>query len=187
MTTAHPWSARVAAARQLIVDALGVGSDGVGSDGVVAPAAGTVLDGVDRIDLALAEAAGDLQGLENAIEQLDERAATVQLKTALRARPDPTAPDTPLIGSLRQRRHSFHTLVNRRRALLEDVEQSLTDLDTLAARCLEHAHERRPDRFDRSALADEVQRLDQDLAALAEAHRELDRLDGLTGRPGPAM
>ncbi|MEM7273187.1 MAG: hypothetical protein AAF547_08930 [Actinomycetota bacterium] len=138
----------------------------------------TTTDRVARAELALAEATSDHDGLVEAIATLDPDRVTGELKSVLRTRPDPTAPDTPLIRSLRQRYMTMHSLKNRRTEIEGQIEATLIDLETVAARCIELSHVR----GGTGMLDEELTRLNDDIEALRQAHEELDRLPG-----GPAQ
>lgn len=124
---------------------------------------------LDRVSDALTEVSNDRASLAESIAQLDPDRVAAELKTALRARPDPTAPDDSRITSLRQRHELNHRLLDRLEALDAQIEQTLIDVDTLAARTVELS-------FAASGSDDfsgELARLNDDLVALTAAHAEI--------------
>ncbi len=128
---------------------------------------------VDRViaDLHLAEA--DRASLRAALADLDPDRAAAELKNALRSRLDPTAEDTALIATMRRRHDTVSTMANRLEELEGHIDATLVDLDLLVARIHERTLDRSPNK---QSLADELERLRIDSIALAEAHRELDRM-----------
>lgn len=122
---------------------------------------------IDRVAEALEQADADLARLDAAIERLDPDAATAELKAALRARVDPTAEDTALITSLRQRRQTVIGLQNRRNELSAGIDATLVDLDAFAARLIELSFVAGGPAPDIGELVDELNR---DADALLAAH-----------------
>ena len=123
-----------------------------------------------RVKAALTDADLDITRLDEAIAKLNPGSINDELKAALRSRPDPTAPDTPLIVSLRQRHETIHTLQNRRDDLAERVERTLADLDALAAKTVELSF---VVAGSSDGLRNEVQGLTSDVDALMRAHQQL--------------
>lgn len=126
---------------------------------------------VDRVDLALTQADHDLARLDSAIASLDATKATAELKAALRARPNPTDADTPLIASLRQRRETVTALQNRRDDLSDHVESTLVDLDALAAKIVELSFVAGASL--RTSIDEQLRGLSSDIDALTRAHEQL--------------
>lgn len=125
-----------------------------------------------RAETALAEAVGDRQQLATTIAEFDPDRVTAELKAALRARPNITAPDTPLLKSLRQRHELLHGLRDRLEELDAGIERTLVDLENLAAGAISLS-------FDAPSAGSpetDLQRLNDDIAALAAAHREIAQL-----------
>jgi hypothetical protein len=117
------------------------------------------------IERSLVEADADRDGLVTVLAQLDPERASADLKRALRT--PGTSED--LVASLRRRHETVNDLLNRLGDLDQRVETTLVDLETLAARSAEVALLARG----RDDTEEHLARLDLDLAALAEAHREL--------------
>lgn len=126
---------------------------------------------VDRVDIALAQADADVARLDNAIVSLDAESATAELKAALRARPNPTDPDSPLITSLRQRHETVTMLQNRRDDLRTKIENTLVDLDALAAKVVELSFVAGGTGAD--GIDDHLRGLTSDIDALMSAHQQL--------------
>lgn len=128
---------------------------------------------IDRVEVALEQAQRDLDGLDAAIAGHDLDGATAELKAALRARVDPMAGDTPLIGSLRRRRESIIALHNRRNELAARIEATVVDLDAFAARLAELSFVSGGPPADIGGL---VARLNDDADALIAAHDRLSEI-----------
>lgn len=134
-----------------------------------APATTDALLGDLRV--AVADSLGDRERLRALIVELNPDRVGDELKQALRNRPDPTAPDTTLIASLRSRYESISHLQNK----LDEVEQSiataLVDLDTTVAEAATAVSNSADHTVDRH-----LQQLRSDTEALVAAHRELEHL-----------
>lgn len=124
---------------------------------------------LDQVSRTLTEASDDRTSLAASLQRLDPDRISSELKAALRARPDPTAPDSDMIRSLRERHELQHRLIDRLEALDARIEKTLIDVDTLAARSVELAFASST----RSGPDDDLRRLNDDLAALTRAHEEL--------------
>lgn len=121
---------------------------------------------------AVADSLGDRERLRALITELNPTRVSDELKQALRSRPDPTAPDSPHVASLRSRYESISHLQNK----LDEVEQSiataLVDLDTTVAEAAAAAVSSRSDQV----VDRHLQQLKLDTEALVAAHRELEHL-----------
>lgn len=126
---------------------------------------------IDEVENSLLESLDDQARLQAAIAALKPAAAAEELKDALRQRPDPTAPDSSLIRTLRERHESISDLQNRLESLEAQQESTLVDLDTLAA----HLVEASMDDIARPFKA-EVERLRADAEILRAAHAEIEHL-----------
>lgn len=126
---------------------------------------------VDEVERSLTDSLGDQERLRVAIAALRPEEAASELKRALRQRPDPTAPDTPLIVTLRERHESINDLRNRLEALENQQEATLADLESVAAHVVEQSttNVARP-------FADELDRLRADAEALRAARAEIEHL-----------
>lgn len=126
---------------------------------------------IDQVEQSLIDSLDDQARLRTAIDTLDPAAATAELKQALRERNHPTAPDTPLIMTLRERHESINDLQNRLESLEAQQESTLVDLDTLAAHLVEASMSdiARP-------FKAEVDRLQADAELLRAAHAEIAHL-----------
>jgi len=151
-----PWQQRIDRARTLI--------EGRGGDR-------STLRRIDQVERSLADSLEDQQRLRDAIAALQPDQATAELKQALRERPDPTAPDTPLIVTLRERHEGVNDLRNRLNGLEQQQEATLVDLDAVAAHIVEQSTSNiaRP-------FAAELDRLRADAEALRAARAEIDHL-----------
>lgn len=126
---------------------------------------------IEEVETSLLDSLEDQARLRDAIAALQPAAAAADLKDALRRRHDPTAPDTPLIRTLRERHESISDLQNRLESLEMQQESTLVDLDTLAA----HLVEASMDDIARPFEA-EVDRLRADAEILRAAHAEIEHL-----------
>lgn len=126
-------------------------------------------DRLRETEAALAGAVADRLRLARTIAELDPDRITAELKAALRARTDVTAPDTPLLTSLRQRHELLHGLRDRLEQLDDRIEQTLVDLENLAAGAISLSF----DVPSAGSAQTDLQRLNDDIAALAAAHREI--------------
>ncbi len=126
---------------------------------------------LERVDAALVESADDRDRIEQALEDLGGLRVTAELKTALRARLDVTAPDTAHILSLRRRHEAIHTLLGRRDDLDRHVEATIADVESLVAETVTASVT-----SDRTELDRLVQQLTADAAALTAAHEEVARI-----------
>lgn len=151
-----PWQDRLERARSLIEQHHGDSS---------------TLRRVDDVERSLLDSLEDQQRLRNAIAALGPEQATAELKQALRERPDPTAPDTSLIRTLRDRHESINDLQNRLETLEQQQEATLADLDAVAAHVVEQSTSNvaRP-------FASELERLRMDAEALRAARAEIEHL-----------
>lgn len=126
---------------------------------------------LDDVERSLTIATADEERLRTAIEALRPEEAAAELKEALRSRRDPTAPDTPLIRTLRERYESISDLQNRLESLRAQQESTLVDLDTLAAHLVEASLQDVARPFE-----SEVDRLRADAEILRAAHAEIEHL-----------
>jgi len=126
---------------------------------------------IDDVERSLVESIDDQSRLEAAIQTLHPAEATAELKQALRERRDPTAADTPLIRTLRERHESINDLQNRLASLEAQQESTLADLDTLAAHLVESSMTDVARPFEA-----EVDRLRADAELLRAAHAEIEHL-----------
>ena len=147
-----PRDPRLAAARATIADH--------GAD----PSALALLD---QIDDAVATARADRRKLEGSLAALDPDRAAAELKSALRRRASPTAPDTAEITALRRRHETISRLANRVDEIDAQIAETLIDAETLAAQTIVTAIDRSEDAEFRRQLG----ALQRDAAALADAHR----------------
>ena len=123
-----------------------------------------------EIDEALERSREDRARLQRALGELDAERAARELKEALRARPDPTAPDSATILTLRRRYESIHALENRLDELDRAVETTVADLEALAAAAVELSFQGPGSEVNLESL---LQTLRADSAALASAHDEV--------------
>lgn len=151
-----PWQDRLQRARQLIEDHHRDGS---------------ILVRIDEVERSLLDSRSDQERLRSAIDALRPEEAASELKAALRRRPDPTAPDTPLIVTLRERHESINDLRNRLETLEHQQEATLADLEAVAAHVVEHS----TSSVDRPFAA-ELDRLKADAEALRAARAEIEHL-----------
>ena len=124
---------------------------------------------LDEIDDALVQANQDKERLAAALSQLDPDRVAAELKEALRSRPDPTAPDTPVITTLRRRYESVHALQDRQVALETRIEISLVDIEACAAAIIDSSLRS----GERAAMRSHLDALHSDALALASAHDEI--------------
>lgn len=122
------------------------------------------------VEAALIEATGDRVKLESALDGLGRGDAGASLKQALRRRPDPTAPDTPEIISLRRRFESVQRLENSLVDLDAKVAATLADLESYAADVVE------ANLTGSASARRHVDSLTRDADALRAAHDELESL-----------
>ena len=151
-----PWHDRLDRARRLIEQHHG--------DAVT-------LHRIDDVERSLADSLDDQTRLREAIRSLDPARATAELKEALRERPNPTAPDTPLIVTLRERHESINELQNRLELLEQQQEATLADLDSFAAQVVGQSTSTVARPFET-----ELDRLRVDTEALRAARAEIDHL-----------
>jgi chromosome segregation ATPase len=150
-----PWRGRVDAARRII--------EGRRADDVATRAR------LDAVEEALIAATADLDELDDLIAQLDPDRATRELKDALRRRQrNPQGVDDALVATMQRRYETIHGLRDRRSALIDRIDRTVADLEGLAGRSVAIG------RASRTAGDDELAALNDDLAALAAAHAELD-------------
>ncbi len=127
---------------------------------------------VDRLAEAVDGCRAEQARLVSALDHLGGVRARDELKSALRSRPDPTAPDTATIAALRRRYEANHSIRNRLDELDDQVAAALTDLDTLV---IEVATSAGPVRVVQPGdVAPQLQRLVDDARALTEARREME-------------
>lgn len=124
---------------------------------------------LDEIEAALSQANQDKERLTDALAQLDPDRVAAELKGALRSRPDPTAPDTPVIETLRRRYESVHTLRDRLDSLENRIEMSLIDIEACAAAIIDSSLGAGGGAVMRSHL----DALHTDALSLAAAHDEI--------------
>lgn len=153
---APPWQQRFDRAKALVLDH--------SAD----PTIGLRIDDVER---SLLDSLDDQARLRSAIDTLAPAEAATELKQALRARHDPTAADSPLIRTLRERHESINDLQNRLESLEAQQESTLVDLDTLAAHLVETSMSDIARPFEA-----EVDRLRADAELLRAAHAEIEHL-----------
>jgi hypothetical protein len=156
-----PWHDRLQRARKLIEDHH--------NDSSIVDS--SIVVRVDEVERSLADSLDDQKRLRAALEALSPDEATSALKRALRERLDPTAPDTALIITLRERHESINELRNRLEALERQQEATLVDLESVAAHVVEHSTSSvaRP-------FASELDRLRADAEALRAARAEIEHL-----------
>lgn len=124
------------------------------------------LDGLDRL---LLDAEADHARIGEAVVRLDLDRATAELKSALRAQgPSPTPEQLRLVATLQARYESIHDLINKQTVIRRSIDQALAEVDLLAVRSVELGA-----RADRWQLDDTVGRLQIEMTALEQAHREL--------------
>ena len=123
-----------------------------------------------EVDEALERSRDDRSRLQQALGELDAERAARELKAALRARPDPSAPDSATILTLRRRYESIHALGNRLDELDRRVEITIADLEALAAAAVDLSFLGPGSATELESLL-ETLRLDS--AALAVAHEEV--------------
>lgn len=124
---------------------------------------------LDQIEAAVAQAIDDQRQLSASIVALKPDQVSGELKAALRARRDPTAPDTELIAALRRRHDTVNQLTNRLESIDVSIAGAIADVEALAARSVELS-------FAGSAamsLNAELARLSDDTTALILAHDEI--------------
>lgn len=126
---------------------------------------------IDDVERSLVDSVDDQARLRAAIDTLGPHEATAELKQALRGRRDPTAADSPLIRTLRERHESINELQNRLASLESQQESTLADLDTLAAHLVEASMTDIARPFEA-----EVDRLRADAELLRAAHAEIEHL-----------
>jgi hypothetical protein len=124
---------------------------------------------LDEIETALSQANQDKESLTDALAQLDPDRVAAELKGALRSRPDPTAPDTPVIKTLRRRYESVHTLQDRLASLENRIEMSLIDIEACAAAIIDSSL----GAGDGGAMRTHLDALHTDALSLAAAHDEI--------------
>lgn len=123
---------------------------------------------LDEIEAALLQANEDKERLAHALAQLDPERVAAELKQALRSRPDPTAPDTQVIATLRRRYESVHALQDRLVALEGRIEVSVVDIEACAAAIIDSSL-----RAGGVAVRPHLDALHADALALAAAHDEV--------------
>ena len=121
---------------------------------------------LDRVEAALAIADQDRAKLDAAVRQLDPARVSAELKAALRNG------DTPerLVTTLRRRHEMVHSLSNRLEEINQQIDLTLADLETLAARI---THTSFAPAGSDETLDAELDQLHLDVTALAAAHREI--------------
>lgn len=119
------------------------------------------------VERSLVEAEGDRRHLRRTVADLQPERVSADLKAALRS---PDVSDT-LVTSLRRRHETVNDLLNRLDRLDQQVEATVADLETLAARTSEIAL-----RSGTATAAREIEQLGLDVEALAAAHREIEHL-----------
>lgn len=124
---------------------------------------------LDEIETALSQANRDKERLTGALAQLDPDRVAAELKRALRSRPDPTAPDTPVIETLRRRYESVHTLQDRLDSLETRIEMSLIDIEACAAAIINSSL----GAAGGGAIRTHLDALHADALSLAAAHDEI--------------
>lgn len=124
------------------------------------------LDGLDRL---LLDAEADHARIGAAVTGLDLDRATAELKAALRGQgPSPTPDQQRLAATLQARYESIHDLMNKQTTIRRSIDQALAEVDLLAVRSVELGA-----RADRWQVDDTVARLQIEMTALEQAHREL--------------
>lgn len=124
---------------------------------------------LDEIEGALLQASQDKERLADAVGQLDPERVAAELKQALRARSDPTSPDTPVIMTLRRRYESVHALQDRLVSLEDRIEMSLVDIEACAAAIIDSSLRAGGS----AAMRPHLDALHADALALAAAHDEV--------------
>lgn len=122
---------------------------------------------VGAVERSLNEAETDRQALHQAIAGIDPARVGAELKTALRSGDG----NDHLIASLRRRHETVSDLLNRLERLDQQVDATVADLETLAARTVAGGL-----RSDGDGARRELDQLHDDVEALAQAHRELEAL-----------
>ncbi len=119
------------------------------------------------VQRSLSEAEGDRVHLHRTLSGLDQARVSADLKAALRS-PDA---DPALVASLRRRHETVNDLLNRLDQLDQQIEATVTDLETLAFRTSELGLRATDD-----AARREIDQLALDVKALEAAHREIEHL-----------
>ena len=136
-----------------------------------------VEDRVAQVRQALLEADADEATLAASIEQLRPEATSRELKDALRqqqlagALADPAS--EARVRSLRERFDAVNGLLNRREELAAKKANALADFEVLAVRAIDVSSGSGEPTDDGDPLAEHLERLGDDLAALRAAHDEL--------------
>lgn len=133
----------------------------------------SILRRVGDLESSLATAEADRRGLESALAQLEPERATRELKEALRRNfESPSAANEAVVDSLQRRHESLHALQDRIEVLRRSVEQTIADLEILAASAVELALSSAgsPPGARHDAVVADLQR---DLEILEQVHREL--------------
>lgn len=129
-------------------------------------------DAFDEIERVVAQAHDDLARLDLAIARLDPERTTRELKDALRAHTPGMAPDhDPVLTARRNRFGALQDLQDRREQMASEVEATLIDVETLAARAVQASLG--ATRLDDLRL--ETDHLRLRVAALSAAHDEIQR------------
>lgn len=129
---------------------------------------------LDKVESAIGVAIEDRARIDQALDQLDQDRIAAELKSALRAKPDPTAPDSAQVLSLRKRHEATHALHNRRDEVATAIERALVDLETLVAQAAMSRVSSSDEAMD--DVAHWLGRLDDDVQALTATHDVLARV-----------
>lgn len=128
-----------------------------------------MVDRLADLDRLLIDAEADHARIGTAVAGLDLDRATAELKAAMRSQgPSPSPDQQRLVATLQARYESIHDLINRQTSIRRSIDQALAEVDLLAVRSVELGA-----RADRWQLDDTVARLQIEMTALEQAHREL--------------
>jgi hypothetical protein len=128
-----------------------------------------MIERLDALDRLLVEAESDHARIGAAVDQLDLGRATAELKAAMRGQgPSPSPDQQRMVATLQARYESINQLANRQVAIRRSIDQALADVDLLAARSVELGA-----RADGWQVDETVERLQIEMTALEQAHREL--------------
>ncbi len=135
----------------------------------------SILRRVSDLEVSLVTADADRRRLEATLAQLDTERATRELKAALRRNLESPSPaNEALVDSLKRRHESIHALQDRIELLERSVDQTIADLEILAASTVELALRPGAGGGDRLGEHDAViADLQRDLEVLEQVHRDL--------------
>lgn len=158
------WAPRVDAARELIA---------------TTPGGAIATPQLHAMEQALHDAEADRTRVRDAARRLGPEQTLADLKAAMRA--NPHGAPSPEVEALQRRHALINDLLNRDEQLGAQITRAVADLDALAAEAV-HAAALAPSDAD-SLLRSHLDRIQEDIQALAAAHNEIGRLAGPGSTP----